>query len=115
MSGAALVISDLDMLAFEGAEGLAHYCAAKFGVVGFTEAAALQVARDNVPTNAIASGPILMPVLAWVKNEKRPSIPLGAYDVLAWLLRLHRQEFLLATDPGEISTLRKPWARIQQM
>jgi 3-oxoacyl-[acyl-carrier protein] reductase len=69
VSGAALVISAIDMLAFEGAEGLAHYCAAKSGVVGFTEAAALQVARDNALTNAIVSGPILMPVLTWVKNE----------------------------------------------
>jgi meso-butanediol dehydrogenase/(S,S)-butanediol dehydrogenase/diacetyl reductase len=39
-----------------GAPGMAHYCASKFAVVGFTNALAKEVARHGIRANAICPG-----------------------------------------------------------
>lgn len=39
-------------------EYAAHYCAAKFGVVGFTQSLAREVAKDNVNVNAVGPGDV---------------------------------------------------------
>lgn len=55
-----------------GAPGLAHYCASKFGIIGFTQALALELAPFNVTVNAVCPGEVdsamwrehLLPALA---------------------------------------------------
>jgi len=56
-----------------GYPGLAHYCASKFAVVGFTNALAKEVAKDNITVNAVAPGIVLTEM--WMKLRKDWALP----------------------------------------
>jgi 3-oxoacyl-[acyl-carrier protein] reductase len=75
--GAILTLSS--ELAFLGAEEHVHYAAAKAAVVGFTRAAARELARDGIRVNCVAPGPTDTPLLG--PSGRDPAyvrtIPLG--------------------------------------
>ena len=52
------IINIASQLAYKGRAGLAHYCAAKAGIIAFTRVLALEVSRQGVYANCIAPGPI---------------------------------------------------------
>lgn len=52
------IINIASQLAYKGRENLAHYCAAKAGIIAFTRVLALEVSRSGVYANCIAPGPI---------------------------------------------------------
>jgi len=56
-----------------GYPGLAHYCASKFAVVGFTNALAKEVAKDNITVNAVAPGIVLTEM--WMRLRKDWALP----------------------------------------
>lgn len=56
-----------------GYPGLAHYCASKFAVVGFTNALAKEVTKDNITVNAVAPGIVLTEM--WMKLRKDWALP----------------------------------------
>src|SRR5579863_643999 len=52
------IINISSQLAHKGAPDMAHYAAAKAGIVGFTRSLAYEVIRNGVTVNAICPGPI---------------------------------------------------------
>ncbi|WP_371437544.1 SDR family NAD(P)-dependent oxidoreductase [Polaromonas sp.] len=80
------VINIASQLAYKGAPGLAHYCAAKAGVVGFTRALAYEGAPHGVMVNAIAPGPVDTELLRSHSEEwltmKRSQLPIGRFGVV---------------------------------
>ncbi|KRV75859.1 SDR family NAD(P)-dependent oxidoreductase [Pseudomonas citronellolis] len=95
------IINIASQLGIKGGAELAHYAAAKAGVIGFSKSLALEVSKHNVLVNAIAPGPIETPLVdgisqAW-KTAKAKELPLGRFgraDEVAPIA------VLLASEPG---------------
>ena len=64
---------------------LAHYTAAKAGVLGLTKALARELAPHGVLVNAIAPGPVLTPLFGDLSDEwqaaKKAELPIGRFGV----------------------------------
>ncbi len=54
-----------------GFPNIAHYCASKGGIVGMTEALAVELAPYNIRVNVIAPGMIETPMIDPVKQDKK--------------------------------------------
>ncbi|WP_433181764.1 SDR family NAD(P)-dependent oxidoreductase [Actinoallomurus sp. CA-150999] len=95
------VINIASQLGIKGGRSLAHYAAAKAGVIGFTKSLALEVAEHGVLVNAIAPGPIETPMVAGITEEwkaaKRAELPLGRFGRPE---EIAPTAVLLASDPG---------------
>ncbi len=61
--GSGVIITMASQLAYIGAEHLAHYAAAKGGIVAFTKSVAREAIRHGVRVNGIAPGPIVTGIL----------------------------------------------------
>lgn len=94
-SGGGAIVNVASDLAAMGVPGLAHYCAAKAGVVGLTRALALELAPD-VRVNAVCPGPIDTPMLrAGLDAEPDPVLALQQKESTVPLSRL--------ADPEEVA------------
>lgn len=102
--GDGRVINVASQLGIKGAPELAHYSAAKGGVISFTRALAREVAPD-VRVNAIAPGPIETDMLEdtteeWREN-KEAEVPLGRMGTVD---DVAPTAVLLAGDGGDYYT-----------
>lgn len=95
------VINVASQLGIKGGTGLAHYAAAKAGVIALTKSLALEVSARGVLVNAIAPGPIETPMVDGITEEwkaaKRAELPLGRFGRPE---EVAPTAVLLASDPG---------------
>jgi len=100
------IISIASQLALKGAVEMAHYCAAKAGVIGFTKSLAREVGGFGITANCIAPGPIETDMVAGLSEEwkemKRGELPLPRFGRVE---EVAPTALLLAADPdGAIYT-----------
>ncbi|MFG1930009.1 SDR family NAD(P)-dependent oxidoreductase [Mycobacterium sp. NPDC048908] len=95
------IINIASQLAIKGGVSLAHYAAAKAGVIALTKSIALEAADQGVLANAIAPGPIDTRMVAGIdeqwKRDKRAELPLGRFGTPD---EVAPTAVLLASDPG---------------
>lgn len=95
------IINVASQLALKGGPRLAHYSAAKAGIIGFSKSLAREVAEDGITVNCIAPGPIDTPLAG--------ELPVDQVEATRLSLPLHRiglpdevapTAVLLASEPG---------------
>jgi 3-oxoacyl-[acyl-carrier protein] reductase len=81
--GDGVIINTTSQLGQKGAPQMAHYAAAKAGIIGLTKSLALEVSKRGVRVNAVAPGPVHTPILADIDEEwmkwKANELPLGRF------------------------------------
>ena len=100
-AGDGRIINVASQLGIKGGASLAHYAAAKAGVIAMSKSLALEVSSRGVLVNAIAPGPIETPLLDGVEEDwkvaKRAELPLGRFGTAD---EVAPTAVLLASDPG---------------
>lgn len=81
--GGGRIINVASQLGIKGGVNLAHYTAAKAGVIGLGKALALELAPHRILVNTIAPGPIETPLIGGLsedwKHAKRAELPVGRF------------------------------------
>jgi 3-oxoacyl-[acyl-carrier protein] reductase len=99
--GFGRIINVASQVGQKGGAGLAHYSAAKAGVIGFTRSLAREVSALGITANCIAPGPIITPLGGDLSEEwTRPllaGLPLGRFGQPE---EVAPTAVLLASDPG---------------
>lgn len=94
------IIQIASQLGQKGGTGLAHYAAAKAGVIAFTKSLALEVSASNVLANVIAPGPVETPLVDGISEDwkaaKRRELPLGRFGTVDEVAPV---AVMLAADP----------------
>jgi 3-oxoacyl-[acyl-carrier protein] reductase len=100
-AGDGRIINVASQLGIKGGASLAHYAAAKAGVIAMSKSLALEVSSQGVLVNAIAPGPIETPLLEGIEEDwkvtKRAELPLGRFGTAD---EVAPTAVLLASDPG---------------
>ena len=93
--GGGAIVNTSSLFGVMGFATTAVYCASKWGVIGLTNSAALEVARKNIRINAIAPGSVMTPLLTGMFGS-----PQAAKDTVLPMIPMGR-----ISDPSEIAQL----------
>ncbi|MGU3409428.1 SDR family NAD(P)-dependent oxidoreductase [Microbacterium sp. M1A1_1b] len=104
--GDGRIVNLASQLAIKGGSEIAHYAAAKAGVIALTKSAAIEWSGRGVLVNAIAPGPIVSPMTdamtAQWRTDKAAELPIGRFGVPA---EVAPTALLLASSPaGDLYT-----------
>lgn len=104
--GHGRIINLASQLAIKGGSEVAHYAAAKAGVIALTKSAAIEWSGRGVLVNAIAPGPIVSPMTdrmtAQWRTDKAAELPIGRFGVPS---EVAPTALLLASSPaGDLYT-----------
>jgi 3-oxoacyl-[acyl-carrier protein] reductase len=77
------IINTASQLAYKGAPGMSHYCAAKAAIIAFTRSLSLEIGQRNINANCVAPGATQTPILHGIREETleaiRAGIPKGRF------------------------------------
>ncbi|HWJ73912.1 MAG TPA: glucose 1-dehydrogenase [Kaistia sp.] len=106
--GGGTIVNTSSLFGVMGYATTATYCASKWGVIGLTNSAALEVAKKNIRINAIAPGSTMTPLLTRMfggeqeaKDTVLPSLPMGRIADPSEIARL---VLFLASDESSFIT-----------
>lgn len=80
-SGGGAIVNIASILGKVGAAGSSAYVASKHGVIGLTEAAALEYAKDGIRINAVGPGYIETPLLSKHLNEEQLKVLVNLHPI----------------------------------